>query len=243
MASAFKTMVQEVERQRQIERDLLANISHELASPLDLIRGYAEALADNVITAEDERAAALRAIRDESARLQRLTADLLDLALLESGQVSMHVEEVPVEQLLLGLRERMTSPARRAGVTISVDAPAALPTLPVDAQRLEQVLVNLLNNALAHTPPGGTIALAAGQTGPGIELTVSDTGSGIPARDLARIWERFYRVEKDRDRREDGGVSLGLAISRSTVLAMHGTIDVGSTVGTGTTFRVWLPVP
>jgi signal transduction histidine kinase len=242
MATAFNAMVEEVVRQRRVERDLLANISHELASPLSLIRGYAEALADKVIDTDDERSAALRAIRDESARLQRLTEDLLDLALLESGQVSMHVEEVPVGELLLGLRERMAPFALRAGVTIVVDAPARLPPLPVDVQRLEQVLINLVNNALRHTPSGGRVTMAARQEGAGLVLTVADTGSGIPPDELPRIWERFYRVEKARDRREPGGLGLGLAIARSTIAAMHGTIDVQSALGVGTTFKIWLPL-
>ncbi|HEX6509085.1 MAG TPA: ATP-binding protein [Chloroflexota bacterium] len=242
MVVAFNTMVEEVLRQRRIERDLLANISHELASPLSLIRGYAEALADRVIEGDDEQSAALCAIRDESARLQRLTEDLLDLALLESGQVSMHVDDVPVGELLLGLRERMAPLAQRAGVTLSVDASPDLSPLPVDVQRLEQVLINLLNNALRHTPPDGTITMAARRKGAGLELTVADTGAGIPAEELPRIWERFYRVEKDRDRREPGGLGLGLAICRSTIAAMHGTIEVDSTLGVGTTFRIWLPL-
>jgi signal transduction histidine kinase len=132
--------------------------------------------------------------------------------------------------------------ALRAGVTIVVDAPARLPPLPVDVQRLEQVLINLVNNALRHTPSGGRVTMAARQEGAGLVLTVADTGSGIPPDELPRIWERFYRVEKARDRREPGGLGLGLAIARSTIAAMHGTIDVQSALGVGTTFKIWLPL-
>lgn len=201
MSVAFNRMVEEVVRQRRIERDLLANISHELASPLGLIRGYAEALADGVIQTEPERAAVLHAIQLETARLHRLTAGLLDLALLETGQVSVHVEEVPVGELLAGLQGRLAPMMRRAGVRPFVEALPSLPPILTDGQRLEQVLVNLLNNAVRHTPPGGTIEMALAQDDEGVSFTVRDSGSGIPSEELPRIWERFYQVEKGRDRR------------------------------------------
>jgi signal transduction histidine kinase len=243
LSLAFNGMVEEVLSQRRVERDLLANISHELASPLGLIRGYAEALAEGVIEGGPQQLAALRSIRAETGRLERLTADLLDLALLETGQVSMQVEEVPVGELLAGLQERFTPLAQQAGVTVSVDVPAGLPPLHADGLRLEQVLVNLLNNALRHTPARGTIAMAARRNDRGLYVTVSDTGSGIPAEELPRIWERFYRVDQGRDRRDhEAGVGLGLAICRSTIALMHGTIIAESAPGTGTTFTLWLPL-
>jgi signal transduction histidine kinase len=243
MSVAFNRMVEEVVRQRRIERDLLANISHELASPLGLIRGYAEALADDVIETEPERRAALHAIQVETARLERLTADLLDLTLLETGQVSLQLEEVPVDELLKGLQERFAPMMQRAGVTVCVQTPTDLPPLLTDGQRLEQVLVNLLNNALRYTPPGGTIVMTAARDGDGVSITVADSGTGIPPEELPRIWERFYRVEKGRDRRgHEARVGLGLAICRSTITLLQGTIDVHSTPGVGTTFTIWLPL-
>lgn len=243
MSDSFNTMVEEVLRQRRVERDLLANISHELASPIGLIQGYAEALADGVVDSESERTAALRAIRAETGRLKRLTADLLDLALLETGQVSMHVESVPIGELLDGVRGRVLPRAQRTGASLTVDAPSDLPALYIDGQRLEQVLLNLLNNALRYTPVGGTISMTARQSRDGLAITVSDTGAGIAAEELPRIWERFYRVEKGRERTEyEVGVGLGLSISRSTIDLMHGTISVASTPGVGTTFTIWLPL-
>jgi two-component system sensor histidine kinase ResE len=243
MSIAFNSMVEEVVRQRRIERDLLANISHELASPLGLIRGYAEALVDDVIHKAPERRAALQAIRQETVRLERLTADLLDLALLETGQVSVQVEEVPVPELLEGLRARLAPLMRQVGVTVTVDAPSVLPPMLTDGQRLEQVLVNLLNNAVRYTPPGGTVVMGAAQQGDGISITVADTGRGIPPEDLPRIWERFYRVERGRERGEqEVHVGLGLAICRSTITLLQGTITVQSTPDVGTTFTIWLPL-
>jgi signal transduction histidine kinase len=242
MSAAFNQMVEEVVRQRRIERDLLANISHELASPLGLIRGYAEALVDDVFNTGPERSAALQAIQQETARLERLTADLLDLALLETGQVSVQVEEVPVGELLNGLRERLAPIMRRSGVTLSVETSSNLPPLMTDGQRLEQVLVNLLSNALRYTPAGGTIVMAAARDGNGLRITVADSGTGIPPEELPRIWERFYRVEKGRDRREhEAHVGLGLAICHSTITLLEGTIEVQSTPGVGTTFAIWIP--
>lgn len=243
LARSFNTMVDEVRHQRRVERDLLANVSHELAAPLGLIRGYAEALADGVIAGDEQRLATLHAIGAESARLGRLSGDLLDLALLETGQAAVHPEPVPVAELLAGLAERFRPAAHGAGVTLTVDVPASLPPLYTDALRLEQVLVNLLTNALRYTPSGGAIALSARSDGDGLRLAVADTGSGIPAEELPRIWERFYRVDKGRDRRAGGaGVGLGLAICRGTVTLLGGRISAESQPGHGATFTVWLPL-
>jgi signal transduction histidine kinase len=242
LANAFNGMVEEVMTQRRVERDLLANISHDLASPLGLIRGYAEALADGVIPDGPQRLAALHAIQAESGRLERLTADLLDLALLDTGQVSMRLEAIPAGELLRGLHQRFVPRAQGDGIMLTVEAAPDLPPVRADGLRLEQVLVNLVNNALAHTPAGGTVRLAAAADGQEIEISVADTGSGISPEDLPRIWERFYRADKGRDRREgEAGVGLGLAISRSIVTRMGGTITVESAPNQGTTFRIRLP--
>ncbi len=243
LADAFNTMIEVVLHQRQIERDLLANVSHELAGPLGLIQGYTEGLVDGVISSERERAGALQTIRRETARLRRLTGDLLDLALLETGQVSVVVDEVPIAELLGGLRERFAPVAGQAGVTLQVEATSDLPLVRTDGLRLEGVLVNLLHNALRYTPPGGTVALRACTWAGGIRLVVADTGCGIPAEDLPRIWERFYRVERGRDRRQSGGgLGLGLAICRGSIALLGGTIQVESAVKQGTTFTIQLPL-
>jgi len=242
LARSFNTMVDEVVRQRRVERDLLANVSHELATPLGVIGGYAENLAEGVVVGEAERVAALRAIGAETRRLSRLTGDLLDLALLETGQVRVQPESVPLGELLDGVRTRFAPVAMGAGVALTLDTSDAPPVV-TDGLRLEQALVNLVSNALRHTPAGGTVTLGARRAGAEACLWVADTGAGIPPDELPRIWERFYRVDKGRDRSAGGaGVGLGLAICRSTITLLHGRIAAESTIGVGTTFTIRLPL-
>ncbi len=243
LAHSFNTMVDDVVRQRGVERDLLANVSHELATPLGIIEGYAENLAEGVVVGEAERLAALRAIGAEARRLSRLTGDLLDLALIETGQVRVRPESVPLGELLRGVWARFAPAASHAGLTLTLDA-ADAPTVVTDGLRLEQALVNLVANALHHTPPGGTVVLGGARADAGAaRLWVADTGVGIPPDELSRIWERFYRVDKGRDRSSGGaGVGLGLAICRSTVALLHGRITAESALGAGTTFTIFLPL-
>ncbi len=242
LARAFNTMVDDVVHQRQVERDLLANVSHELAGPLGVIGGYAENLAEGVVVGEAERLSALQAIGAEARRLGRLTGDLLDLALLETGQVRVRPERVPLGELLAGVGARFGPAAAQAGVALTFDI-AGAPTIVTDGLRLEQALVNLVANALRYTPAGGAITLSAHSAGAEARLSVADTGAGIPADELPRIWERFYRVDKGRDRSSGGaGVGLGLAICQSAVTLLHGHIAVESEAGAGTTFTIHLPL-
>jgi signal transduction histidine kinase len=243
LATAFNAMVDDVQRQRRAERDLVANISHELAAPLGLMQGYAEALADGVIDDREQRLAALHAISAEALRLSRLSGDLLDLALMETGQITLQIEVVPLADLLRGIAARFIPLAQQCGVTLVLDLAAPLPDVATDGLRLEQVLVNLVTNALHHTPPAGTITISGQAQTEQVTLAVADSGAGIPPEALARIWERFYRVDAGRDRRTGrAGVGLGLTISRSIVALLGGTIAVSSTVGQGTTFTLTLPV-
>lgn len=242
LGAAFNALADEAARRERVDHDLLANISHELAGPLGLIQGYAEALSDGVIDGTNARREALHAIGREAERLKSLTGDLLDLALLETGDVSPQWEEVPLAELLTNLAARLGPAAARQGVSLCVDLPESLPAVYTDGSRLEQVLINLLTNALRHTPEGGSVTMSARPAAAGVNLAVTDTGVGIPPEDLARIWERFYQVDKGRDRRSNSGLGLGLAIARSTVTLLGGRIDVESAVGSGTTFRIWLPL-
>jgi len=251
LATAFNAMVDEASRRERVDHDLLANISHELAASLGLIQGYAEGLADGVIEGEQQRMASLFAITGESERLKRLTSQLLDLALLETGEAELQLDDVPLAELLTNLAARFAPVAATQGVALSVSIPAALPIVRTDGLRVEQVLVNLVSNALRHTQAGGTITMSArpaagpnaGYAGAGVTVAVADTGAGIPAEELSHIWERFYQVDKARDRRRGNtGLGLGLAICYTTVTLLGGRIDVESVLGEGTTFRIWLPL-
>ena len=243
LAGAFNAMIDDVLRQRQVERDLLANVSHELAAPLGIIRGYAEALADDVLRDRTHQEKALHAIAAESRRLSLLVGDLVDLALLEAGQATLARETVEPAELLADVRDRMAPAAEAAGITVRVEAARDRRTLSTDGVRLEGVLVNLITNALMHTPSGGTVTLRATESESGTFLVVEDTGSGIATADLPRIFERFYRGDKGRDRRNGaaGGAGLGLAICRQTISALGGTITAESALGQGATFTIWLP--
>jgi signal transduction histidine kinase len=243
---AFNHMVDTVLHQQRVERDLIANVSHELAAPLGLIRGYAEALIDGVIGDEPSRLNALRAISAETTRLGRISSDLLDLALLETRQITMHPEAVPIAALLTALYERFLTQARQQGVQMQLDLAPHLPVVETDGFRLEQVLVNLLNNALHATPAGGAITIGACIQDNELCLVIADTGKGMPAEVLARIWERFYQADEGRDRRKKtqgaAGVGLGLAVCRSIVALLGGRIAVSSVEGQGTTFTIGLPL-
>jgi len=242
LAGAFNTMVAEVTHQRRVERDLLANVSHELATPLGVIGGYAENLTEGVIAGDVDRQAAIEAIGREAQRLSRLTGALLDLALLETGQVRVLPEPVPLGELLAGVSARFASAAEHGGITLAVDA-ADAPTIVTDGLRLEQALINLVANALRHTLPGGTVVLSAHPAHDAARLVVSDTGTGIPPEDLPHIWARFYRVDKGRNRSSDGaGVGLGLALCRGTITLLRGRITADSTLGVGSTFTIDLPL-
>ena len=266
LAHAFNAMVEEVLRQRRMERDLLANVSHELAAPLGTILAYAEALAEDVLDDPAQRHRALASIAAEASRLGALAGDLVDLALLESGQATLSLEAVSPAAMLAELAARMGPLTREKGIALSVEAPIDLPTLVTDRARLEGVLLNLIGNALAQTPAGGRITLiadgqsasvhatrgsgmvlpSASRTLPGwIALRVRDTGGGIAPEDLPRIFERFYRGDKSRDRRAGrrGGVGLGLAICRQTIGALGGVIGAESAgPGLGSTFTIRLPL-
>jgi two-component system OmpR family sensor kinase len=252
LATSFNAMAQEVKASRQAQRDFVANVSHELKTPLTSIQGFSQAILDG--TARDSKAQhhAAQIINDEAERMARLVNELLDLAKMDAGQIVMAREPVPLGQLLRGCVDKLTPQAMQGGVELRLDL-EALPPLAGDNDWLAQVFTNLVDNALKHTPQGGRVTVAAkemiGQPAhkgekaiPGIEVSVADTGSGIPPEDLSRIFERFYQVDKSRHRK-DKGAGLGLAIAKEIVQAHGGQIKAESVVGVGTKFTVTLPAP
>ena len=237
LADRFNAMAAALERDEQLRRQMVNDIAHELRTPLTVMQGHLEALQDGVFSLDVD---ALRPIYDETLLLSRLVGDLRDLATAEAGRLPL--ERAPLEPaaLLAAVVREFGSTAEAAGVALTVHAPAGLPTVLGDAQRLGQVLGNLLANALRYTPQGGSIALSAATEGRWVRLDVADTGAGIAPEDLPLVFERFYRA--DRARHRDAGHSgLGLAIARQLVEAHGGTLSATSQLGQGSVFTVRLP--
>ncbi|MCS6993185.1 MAG: cell wall metabolism sensor histidine kinase WalK [Anaerolineales bacterium] len=236
-------MVQDLTRLRRLEtvrRDFISNVSHELRTPLASLKALVETLTDGAL--EDPPAARrfLARIQTEVDALTQMASELLELTRIESGQVPLQIQPVSPSQLLCSAADRMRTQAERAGLELTVETASNLPTIPADFARLEQVLVNLIHNAIKFTPPGGQIRLYARLDGKYLRFDVSDTGVGIHPDDLPRIFERFYKA--DRARTKGGGTGLGLSIARHIVEAHGGKIWVESELEKGSTFYFTIPV-
>ncbi|MDI6824429.1 MAG: ATP-binding protein [Bacillota bacterium] len=233
--------VTDLARLEQLRRELLADVSHELRTPLTSIQGFVEALRDGVVEDEETRRRYLATIHEEAVRLGRLVRDLLDLSLMQTGNTAWTLGPVDVGAVVRRVAARFTSEAAEKGVELLADIPGVLPPVLGNEDRIEQVVENLLSNAVKFTPPGGRIEVSAAEQGAEVRVSVRDTGPGIPAEDLPRIWERFYRVEKSRAR-SHGGAGLGLAIVKQIVEAHGGVVAAESEPGAGSEFSFTLPV-
>ena len=254
LAGSFNRMTEELARTDQQRRNLTADVAHELRTPLHIIQGNLEGILDGVYNPTPEH---IEATLQETRTLARLVDDLRTLSLAESGQLPLHPEVVDVHDLLADVATSFSPQAESAGIQICVEADESKPlTLYGDPGRLDQVLNNLVSNALRHTPPAGRIVLGAksvpnntlqdnaGQNGASeqVELTVADTGEGINPDDLPFIFDRFWRGDRARTHTEGTGSGLGLAITGQLIKAHGGTITVASAPGRGTTFTMTLPV-
>ncbi len=259
VSTAFNEMGERVQANQRAQHDFIANVSHDLKTPLTSIEGFAQAILDG--TAENPAAVkqAAGVIYEEAGRMHGMVTDLLDLARLDSGMVRLEHVSIDLNNLLSRVTEEFAPQARQAQVDLRLDsqprlAPASeaaaftgLPSIAGDPDRLAMVFSNLLDNALKFTPPGGWVALAARAAGEWVEVQVADTGPGIPPEELERIFERFYQTDKSRGSLNRQGAGLGLAIAREIVQAHGGTIRVynrpAETGATGSVFEVRLPVP
>lgn len=230
--------VSDLRRLQAVRRDFVANVSHELKTPLTSILGYAETLLTDAPDART-RTEFLTTILENSRRMQRLVDDLLDLARLETGGWQPTLEAVDFEAIASDAWHTIQDRARRKGVRLELDAPDDL-WLEADAQALREILINLFDNAVRHTPREGEVRLEAYRVDGAIEIVVADTGSGIAVEHLPRVFERFYRVDVGRSRAE-GGTGLGLAIVKHFVEAHGGAVTIESEVGRGTTVRLRFP--
>ncbi len=239
----FNKMVSELERAGQQRRNLTADIAHELRTPLHIIQGNLEGVLDGVYQPTPDH---INATLDETRLLTRLVTDLQTLSLAETGQLPLHPTPFRVADLLADLTASFSSQAASLGINLQTSLSHPDHELTADYDRLNQVLSNLLSNALRHTPSGGTISIRTEapqdnirNTQYAIRITLHDTGSGIPPSDLPFIFDRFWRGDKSRSERTHSG--LGLAISKQLVLAHGGKIEVESEVGKSTTFTIELP--
>ena len=238
LARAFNAMADGLARLEELRRNMVTDVAHELRTPLSNIRGYLEALQDGVVEPKPE---VIDSLHEEAMLLNRLVDDLRELTLAEAGQLKLERRPVAPADLVDRALEAARAQAEAKGIALQADLPEDLPLVDVDSQRIGQVLGNLLSNALTHTPSGGKVVIAARAKQLKVEVSVSDTGEGIPPERLPYIFERFYRADKSRSRLT-GGTGLGLSIAKQLVEAHGGRISVKSQVGQGTTFAFTLPV-
>jgi signal transduction histidine kinase len=238
LAQAFNSMAADLERAEQLRRNLVADVAHELRTPLSNIRGYLEAIRDRVMK---PNAATIRSLNEEANLLTRLVDELQELSLAEAGELKLVYQAEDITKLIKQAVIPWQPKVAAKEISLSLDLPDNLPLVSIDWPRVNEVLHNLLENAVAHTPKGGTISVAARTQGDWVEVSVSDTGEGIPAKDLPNIFERFYRVDKSRAR-ATGGSGLGLTIAKRLVEAHGGTITVQSKLGKGSRFAFTLPI-
>lgn len=240
LATSFNLMSREVERSQQALRDFLANASHELRTPLTSIQGFSQALLEGALRGDAGAAEAGQIINEEAVRMRRLVEDLLYLSRVESREVTGTHHSVDIAALLREAVRRLRLSAELRDLYINLDIPD-IPPVQGDANELDHLFGNLLENAGKYTPEGGTITISAGVSGPRLVITVHNTGSLIPASDLPHIFDRFYRVDKSRARAVEGS-GLGLAIAQEVAQRHEGTIDVVSSSERGTSFVVTLPL-
>jgi signal transduction histidine kinase len=232
VSRAFNSMAVRLEAQDRQRRNLMADIAHELRTPLTVIQGRLEGLLDGVYPKND---AQIRSVLDDARTLSRLVDDLRTLAHAESGTLSLVKEPAELGELAHDAIETFSAEAARLGVDLRVDAPADLPMAVVDPLRIGEVLVNLLSNALRHTPGGGSVTIAIAAEEDRQVIRVIDTGTGLAPEEAAKIFDRFYKG------RTSHGSGLGLTIARNLIAAHGGDIRCDSRQGAGTTFTITIP--
>jgi signal transduction histidine kinase len=237
LARAFNAMADGLARAEQLRRNMVNDIAHELRTPLTNLRCQIEALQDGLAAPTPEVMASLH---EEAMLLNRLVGDLQELALAEAGQLRLERGPVSVRDVITQVTGAFEAQAAGKGIALVSDVPRELPAIYADAERVGQMLRNLLANAVAHTPRGGSVSVGARAAGGQVEIVVADTGAGIEPEHLPNVFERFYRVDGSRAR-STGGAGLGLAIVKQLAEAQGGGVRVESEVGSGSSFFVTLP--
>ncbi|WP_421379331.1 ATP-binding protein [Bacillus salacetis] len=233
----------EERRLDKLRKDFIANVSHELRTPIAMLQGYSEAIIDDIAASEEEKKEIAKIIYDESLRMGRLVNDLLDLARMEAGHITLNKEMTDVSRFLERVTNKFQGIAKEKNISLNYlgnKSEKSNQQLFIDPDRLEQVLTNLIDNALRHTPETGSVSVNYKPSKSGILVEVSDSGSGIPEEDLPFVFERFYKADKARTRGKSG-TGLGLAIAKNIIEAHNGQISVHSKLDQGTTFSFFLP--
>lgn len=239
LGEAINELAENLYRLETSRKEFLADVSHELRTPMSYIRGYSQVLEEGLVQSPDEIKDYLRIIHDETNRLEGLVNDLFVLAQADAGMLKVVKQPIQLEDVILPVLERMRKKAEDKQIVLSTTI-SPLPTVEADSVRLEQVLVNLIDNAIRYTPSKGSIEVGLKKVRNWAEITVSDTGIGIPKNELPHIWDRLYRVEKSRSR-TGGGTGLGLSIVKQIVEAHDGTVHADSIENVGTTISVRIP--
>jgi signal transduction histidine kinase len=238
LAESFNTMASDLEHNEQLRRNMVADIAHELRTPLSNLNGYLEAIRDGVVKPNPDT---IRSLSEEGATLSRLVDDLQELSLADAGELKLVYQPEDISTLINESVAAVRTKAAAKNITMSAELQAELPQANIDSHRIKQVLNNLLENAIAHTGRQGSVTVTARRQVKDITVSVADTGEGISAQDLPNIFERFYRADKSRAR-STGGSGLGLTIARRLVEAHGGRIWAESQPGQGSTFFFTLPI-
>ena len=241
MASQIETMLEELKKAEKLRREFVANVSHELRTPLTNIRSYAETISDDRGIPQETEEEFLRVIINESDRMTKIVQDLLELSRFDSGASELAVEEFSIERSLRDVYAAVALEARKREHEVNLELEWKLPKIHGDRARIEQVLMNIISNALKYTPDGGRIEIFSGTSDDDVWVRIEDTGVGIPEDDLPRVFDRFYRVDKARSR-ESGGTGLGLSIAKEIVTKHGGDLAIRSTLGVGTSVTITLPI-
>ena len=232
--------ITDIKRLENMRSDFVANVSHELKTPVTSLKGFSETLLSGEVTDEETERSFLKIIHDESERIDRLIRDLLHLSHIENKVTPLNIEEVALVRLVHGITHTLSKMISDKDLEILLPSPGEEVLIEGDKDRLNQILTNLIANAITYTGEGGKIDISIGKTPSDVRISVSDTGIGIPEENIPRVFERFYRVDKARSR-NSGGTGLGLAIVKHLVESHRGKIELTSAEGEGTTFTVILP--
>lgn len=237
LGTSFNQMAESLEGVEQRRRELIGDLSHELRSPLTVLEGYLEGLAEGTLAASPELYARLA---DETGRLRRLVNDLQELSKAEAGHLDVNLKPIDLTPLLQSVLDRLEPQIDEGGPALELSVPAPLPLVLADPDRVEQIVLNLVGNAIRYTSTGSIIVRAAAE-GRWMWVSVTDTGCGLAEADLSFVFERFWRADKSRSR-HSGGSGIGLAIAKRLVELQGGQIEVQSQLGQGSTFRLSLPI-